>query len=113
MNNIPALTQIVTYMGIIGIPSIFAMTVWCIRMCTKFMKTLGYLMAAEKSDIRNQLIIDYEKYEERCKNGGDITLVELDEWLNRYKAYHNLVGDNGVLDNKYNKILELKLAKSK
>ena len=93
---------IVLVMASIGLPSIFTMVVWIVRRVKKLLKQMIYLM------IRQDLLNDFLEYEERCQNGGSITLMELDEWMNRYKAYHQLVGDNGVLDDKYIKMLEFK-----
>lgn len=102
------LRWIVLVMASIGLPSIFTMVVWVVRRVKKLLKQMIYLMGACKAIIRQDLINDYFEYEERCQNGGNITLTELDEWMNRYKAYHMLVGDNGVLDDKYKKMLDFK-----
>jgi len=102
------LRWIVLVMGLLGIPSIFTMVVWIVRRVKKLLKDLESLMNGTKSMIRKNLINDYFEYEERCQNGGSITIEELDEWMNRYKAYHNLMGDNGVLDDKYKKMLDFK-----
>lgn len=90
------LTQIVAYMGVLGIPSIFVMTGWCIKTCIKFTKDLNFISSAIKSQIRSDLMKDYECYSKR----GWCSEVEQTEWLNRYKNYHNLYGENGVLDKK-------------
>jgi hypothetical protein len=102
------LRWIVLVMASIGLPSIFTMVVWIVRRVKKLLKQMIYLMSACKATIRQDLLNDFLEYEERCQNGGSITLMELDEWMNRYKAYHQLVGDNGVLDDKYIKMLEFK-----
>lgn len=106
-----SIKEFIYLLAIFGVPSIFTMVMFIIATLRSFRKTNEYLMNAVKSIIRNQLIKDYQDYEQRCQNGGKITIVELDEWLNRYKAYHNLVGDNGVLDDKYKRILDFDLKK--
>ncbi|MBQ0090885.1 MAG: hypothetical protein KBT27_16290 [Prevotellaceae bacterium] len=95
--------QVVTAMGLIGIPSIFSLTMWCVKECTKYSKQLIILMRAQKAQMRAQLLKDYSFY----KNQGWISDVELKEWVNQYNAYHELVGENGVLDDRYKKLLEL------
>lgn len=93
----------VTLMGIIGIPSIFTMTIWCIKQCTGFTKQFVILMKAQKAQMRAQLIKDYETF----MTNGYVLNIELDEWVNQYNAYHELVGENGVLDDRYKNLLRL------
>lgn len=88
------LREAVSILGILGIPSIFAMTLYCIRECCKFTKQLGILHSAQKAQMRSQLL---EKYY-LIKDRGFVFADELDEWMNSYNAYHDLVGINGVLD---------------
>ena len=97
----PLLVQIATFFGIIGVPTIFGLTVWCVKACIKFTKALQFISSAIKSEIRCDLIRDFEEYEQRTW----CSLVEQTEWLNRYESYHNLYGENGVLDVK-KKIIE-------
>jgi len=92
----PMLVQIATFLGILGVPTIFALTVWCVKACIKFTKALQFISSAIKSEIRYDLIKDYEVYQKR----GWCSLIEQTEWLNRYSSYHNLYGENGVLDTK-------------
>lgn len=95
--------KLVTIMGFIGIPSIFSMTMYCIKKCRFYTKQLNILMRAQKAQMRAQLLKDYQYYE----NQGYIPYIELKEWQNQYQAYHELVGENGILDDRYNKLLDL------
>lgn len=92
----PMLVQVATFLGILGVPTIFAGTVWCIKACMQFTRALKFISSAIKSEIRYDLIKDFETYskQEYC------SIVEQTEWLNRYESYHNLYGENGVLTNK-------------
>lgn len=94
------LTRLVTYLGIFGIPSIFTMTLYCIKQCNKYTKQLVILMRAQKAQMRAKLLEDFRVYEAR----GYITDMEAQEWQNQYLAYHELVGENGILDAKYTTI---------
>lgn len=85
---------LVAWLGCLGIPPIFTITVWCARECRKFTKKLEILHAAQKAQMRSQLLTQY--YE--IKNRGYVFVDELDDWINQYMAYHELVGENGVLD---------------
>lgn len=97
------IVHVVTIFGIFGIPSIFTMTMWCIKKCNEFKRTLVILMQAQKAQMRAQLLKDYKMYIEQ----GYIPDVEMKEWQNQYNAYHELVGENGVLDDRYKKLLAL------
>lgn len=84
----------VTWLTIFGTPSIFATTMYCIKECRKFTKQLQILHSAQKAQMRSQLLEQYYL----IKNRGYVFADELDDWNNQYKAYHELVGENGVLD---------------
>lgn len=90
-NNI---RTVLDWMAIIGIPTIFGLTSWCVKSCIKFTHKLEILHAAQKAQMRSQLLTQYYLIKER----GFVWSDELDDWMNQYKAYHSLVGDNGVLD---------------
>lgn len=90
------MVQFVTWLGIFGIPSIFSLTMWCVKKCNIYTKQLKILMAAQKAQMRAQLLKDYGIFMER----GSIMQIELDEWENQYQAYHQLVGPNGILDDR-------------
>ena len=86
--------EISTWLSIIGIPTIFSLTAWCVRACIKFTKKLNILHTAQKAQMRSQLLEQYYL----IKSRGYVWSDELDDWINQYKAYHELVGENGVLD---------------
>lgn len=87
-------------LGVFGIPSIFAMTMYCIKECQKFTRQLNILHSAQKAQMRSQLLTEYYKIKER----GFVWSDELDDWMNQYDAYHELVGVNGVLDARKNEL---------
>ena len=91
------LVKIATFMGIVGVPSLFAIFIYFIKMCKKIIKDIMFISSAIKSQIRNDLIKDFDVYQNRAW----CSTVEQTEWINRYNNYHNLYGENGVLDNKY------------
>lgn len=95
--------NIVTLMGILGIPSIFSMTMYCLKKCDTYTRQLVILMKAQKAQMRAQLLKDYKLY----KMQGYISDIELKEWQNQYLAYHELVGENGILDDRYRQLLSL------
>ena len=88
------LREISTWLSILGIPTIFGLTSWCVKSCIKFTHKLEILHAAQKAQMRSQLLEQYYLIKER----GFVWSDELDDWINQYKAYHELVGENGVLD---------------
>lgn len=94
------LEHIIQIMAFIGIPSIFSLLVILFKTITKITKDLIILQSAQKAQMRAQLLKDYEFYKERKY----VLQIELDEWMNQYKAYHVLVGDNEVLDDRKEKI---------
>lgn len=96
------LREIVSILGILGIPSIFAMTMYCIKECRRFAKQLDILHSAQKAQMRSQLLEQYYL----IKNRGYVYADELDDWMNQYKAYHELVGDNGVLDSRKDELVK-------
>lgn len=89
-------TIILGWMAMLGVPSIFAVALWCVKTCSGYSKQFIILMKAQKAQMRSQLLKDYYEYSRR----GWLLQAEQDEWQNQYKAYHELVGDNGVLDSK-------------
>lgn len=91
------------WMQLIGTPSIFAVAMWCVCHCVKITKQVIILQRAQKAQMRAQLLKDYEFYKERKY----VLQIELDEWMNQYKAYHDLVGENEVLDDRKDNLLKL------
>lgn len=98
-----SIKEIAGWFGLLGVPTIFAMTGFCIKACMTFAKQLKILMSAQKAQMRSQLLTQYYSYIQR----GQIFDDELDEWENQYQAYHQLVGPNGVLDSKRNHLLTM------
>lgn len=98
-NNI---ISFVTILGILGIPSIFTMTTWCIKKCLDFSKQLKILAESQQAQMRSHLICQYKEYVE----AGWVSLDDLDDWENQYQKYHQL-GKNGVLDTKREQLLML------
>lgn len=90
-------------LSIIGIPSVFAGTIWCIKKCRDFTKMLTILMNAEKAEMRKQLLDEYQVH----KSLGYISERDLQEWENRWKCYHVLQGDNGILEERREYLLKL------
>lgn len=79
---------------ILGTPTIFALSAWCVKRCMGFTKSLKILHAAQKAQMRSQLLEQYYIIKER----GWVWDNELTEWTNQYNAYHQLVGENAILD---------------
>ncbi len=96
------LTKVVTYLGALGVPSIFAMTMWCIRCCLQYSRQLKVLVKAQQAQMRSQLLEQYHFY----MNDGWISEEHMEDWENQYQAYHSL-GENGVLDKRRDALLEL------
>lgn len=84
----------VALMASLGFPTIFALTMWCVKACKRFFKELTILQKAQKAQMRSQLLEQFHKYERQ----GWISEDDLLDWINQHKAYHELVGDNGVLE---------------
>ena len=91
MDNIKIIS---TWFQILGTPTIFGLSAWCVRKCIGFTKDLKILHSAQKAQMRSQLLEQYYLIKER----GFVWSDELDDWMNQYTAYHALVGENGVLD---------------
>lgn len=100
MNEIKVIS---TWLSILGIPTIFALTSWCVKSCIRFTKKLEILHAAQKAQMRSQLLAQY--YE--IKNRGFVWADELDDFINQYVAYHELVGQNGVLDARKTELMQM------
>lgn len=95
--------QIMAFLGAIGIPPIFTMTCYCIKACRNFRRQLEIMERGIKAQMRSQLIKDYGQYMKE----GHLSDVELKEWQNQYSAYTELQGPNGVLEDRYKKLLTL------
>lgn len=96
------LIHIVTVMGLLGIPSIFSISMWCFKCCRRYTKQLQILMHSQQEQMKNILFEQYKTYIEQ----GYIDLEDLSIWESNYQAYHSL-GKNGVMDSKRDKLMAL------
>ena len=94
--------EIIAWLGALGIPSIFAMTTWCIKCCLRYTKELKILAKAQQAQMRSQLLEQYHFY----MDDGWISEEHMEDWENQYKAYHSL-GENGFLDSRREQLLLL------
>lgn len=97
-----AIKEFVSWLVILGIPSIFTMILYCIRYCEKYTKQMKVLAKAQQAQMRSQLLEQYHKY----MKDGYISEEHMEDWENQYQAYHSL-GKNGILDNRRNALLKL------
>ena len=97
------LREIVTWLGVLGIPTIFSMTVWCVRCCLQYTKKLNILAKAQQAQMRSQLLAQYHLY----MDDGWISEEHMEDWECQHQAYHSL-GENGVLDHRREELLDLK-----
>lgn len=94
--------EFVAWLGVLGIPSIFTMTCWCIKSCIHYTKQLKVLAKAQQAQMRSQLLDQYHFY----MDDGWISEEHMEDWENQYKAYHSL-GENGILDSRREQLLQL------
>lgn len=94
--------ELIAWLGVLGIPSIFAMTSWCIKCCIHYTKQLKVLAKAQQAQMRSQLLEQYHLY----VDSGWISEEQMEDWENQYKAYHSL-GENGILDSRREQLLLL------
>ena len=94
--------EILKWMAILGIPSVFSMTLWCVKSCRKYTKQLKILMKSQQAQMRTKLL---EKYHEYISQGW-ISEDDLADWDNQYQSYHEL-GQNGILDNRREQLFKL------
>lgn len=88
--------EVAIWFGALGVPTIFTIAMACAKSCVKFSRQLRILCAAQKAQMRSQLIEQFHHYEEQ----GWVSDQDLTEWCNQHAAYHELVGNNGVLEAK-------------
>lgn len=94
--------ELISWLSALGIPSIFAMTAWCIKSCISYTKQLRVLAKAQQAQMRSQLLDQYHYY----MDSGWISEEHMEDWENQYKAYHSL-GENGILDSRREQLLQL------
>ena len=97
------LGMVASWLAVIGVPSIFTMITGLIVAIRKLVRHIDILQRAQKAQMRSQMINQYESYMDR----GYIENIYLDDWMNQYKAYHELVGDNDVLDARKDDLIRL------
>ena len=97
-----AVVEFVSWLGILGIPSIFTMTVWCIKSCIRYTRQLKVLAKAQQAQMRSQLLEQYHSY----IKDGYISEEHMEDWENQYQAYHSL-GENGILDSRRETLVKL------
>ena len=97
-----AVVKFVSWLGILGIPSIFTMTIWCIKSCIHYTKQLKVLAKAQQAQMRSQLLEQYHSY----IKDGYISEEHMEDWENQYQAYHSL-GENGILDSRRETLMKL------
>lgn len=98
--------EIVAWLGIFGIPSIFTMTMWCVKRCVGYSKRLSVLIKSQQAQMRSQLLKDYHIYMDKYEREGYIYDSQQEDFNNQYQSYH-ILGANGVMDSKYEKIMSL------
>lgn len=96
------LHRVLTWANIIGVPALFTITAWFGKKVILFGRQMKILMNAQQKQMRRELTMDFHMYMER----GYIKDDELDLWEAGYQAYHEL-GQNGIMDNRRNKLIEL------
>lgn len=101
MNN-NLFVYIVTIFGLIGIPSIFSICVYCIKAIRKHTKKMEILMHSQQEQMKTRLYDDYKRYVAQ----GYISIEDLEIFESNYKAYHEL-GKNGVMTAKHDEIMKL------
>ena len=97
-----AVVEFVSWLGILGIPSIFTMTIWCIKSCIRYTRQLKVLAKAQQAQMRSQLLEQYHNY----IKDGYISEEHMEDWENQYQAYHSL-GENGILDSRRETLVKL------
>lgn len=95
--------ELSSVLQVLGLPTIFALSCWCAKKCVQFSKNLNILQSAQKAQMRSQLLNQYYHIKERTFVYAD----ELDDWMNQYQAYHELVGVNGVLDGRKDELMHM------
>lgn len=94
---------VVDYLALLGVPSIFTIIIFLYRKLKKSYDNINILQAAQKAQMRSQLLKQYDEYMAQ----GYILPIYLDDWMNQYNAYHKLVGANAVLDARKDDLIHL------
>jgi len=96
---------LVAIIGIIGVPSIWTICITMGRSIKKVTRDVEILQSAQKAQMRSQLLHLYYDYKGVVNKGGKIADDDIQDWINQYEAYHELVGANGVLDHRKDELL--------
>lgn len=95
--------KILAILGGIGVPTLFSLVATCFKKVQKCGRALIILQSAQKAQMRSQMLKQYYFYIQQ----GWIYSDDLDDWMNQYKAYHTLEGENGVLDSRKDELIKL------
>jgi len=82
------------WLALLGVPGIFTMVVFLFKTLMNAIRSVTILQKAQKAQMRSQLLKQHDEYMAQ----GYIEQIYLDDWINQYDAYHQLVGANAVLD---------------
>ena len=93
----------VNWMALLGVPGVFTIVVFMFKSLIKVISSVNILQKAQKAQMRSQLLKQYDEYMAQ----GYIEQIYLDDWLNQYNAYHQLVGNNAVLDARMQDLIKL------
>ena len=94
---------VVDYLALLGVPSIFTIVLFLFKSLRKSYQSINILQSAQKAQMRSQLLKQYDEYMAQ----GYIEPIYLDDWVNQYNAYHQLVGANAVLDARLEELIHL------
>lgn len=97
------LREVVGWLALFGVPGVFTMVVFLFKTVMKAINNIEILQKAQKAQMRSQLLNQYDSYMAQ----GYIEQIYLDDWINQYNAYHQLVGPNAVLDARKENLIHL------
>lgn len=99
----------VNWMALLGIPGVFTIVLFMFKTLMKAIQSVNILQKAQKAQMRSQLLKQHDEYMAQ----GYIEQLYLDDWMNQYNAYHQLVGANAVLDARMDDLIHLPNKKPK
>ena len=97
------LRTVVSWLALLGIPSVFTIVVTLGALLSRTFRSINILQKAQKAQMRSQLLKQHDEYMAQ----GYIEQIYLDDWMNQYNAYHQLVGPNAVLDARMDDLIHL------
>jgi len=103
MSTYEGIEEFSKWLAILGFPGIVTVIVFLFKTLSKSINAIEILQKAQKSQMRSQMLKQHDEY----MSQGYIEQIYLDDWMNQYKAYHQLVGDNEVLEVKKKDLLAL------